>query len=205
MQKQPEMNPYHTLKVSKDAHQDDIKKAYRAFAKILHPDNQDTGNEAEFLIIQKAYDVIGNPIRRKHYDDTGLLEMLPPVEERVPDALASLFNQKVIDVILDETRDDQDKSTGSFLSACVEQIHSDRHMLSITSQGIQQAIDHVVAMQHRLAFSGDDADNVLLKVCEQKIEQMTHQLNMNKDTDELFGAILTALENYSDSYNLLPA
>ena len=198
MQKQPEMNPYHILKVSKDAHQDDIKKAYRALAQTFHPDNQDTGNEDEFLIIQNAYDVIGNPIRRKHYDDTGLLEMLPPVEERAPDALASLFNQKIIDMV-------QNKSTGSFLGTCVEQVKNDRQVLSITSQGIQQAIDHMVEMQHRLTFAGEESENVLLKVCERKIEQMTHQLNMNKDTDALFSAMLKELENYSDSYNRLPA
>jgi DnaJ-class molecular chaperone len=65
---------YQTLGVSKDASDDDIKKAYRSLARKHHPDlNPDNKQaaEAKFKQIQEAYDVIGDPDKRSQYDRFG--------------------------------------------------------------------------------------------------------------------------------------
>ncbi len=63
-------NAYDTLGVSKTASQDEIKKAYRKLARTYHPDKNpgDTAAEERFKEIQGAYDVIGDPDKRKEYD-----------------------------------------------------------------------------------------------------------------------------------------
>ena len=63
-------NLYDILGVSKTASQDEIKKAYRALARKYHPDrNQDDeAAEERFKEIQGAYDVLGDPEKRKEYD-----------------------------------------------------------------------------------------------------------------------------------------
>jgi molecular chaperone DnaJ len=63
---------YKTLGVDKKASQEDIKKAYRKLARKYHPDtNSEPGAEERFKAISEAYDVIGDPEKRKKYDRGG--------------------------------------------------------------------------------------------------------------------------------------
>jgi DnaJ-class molecular chaperone len=63
-------DPYKTLGVSKDAPQDDIRKAYRKLAKENHPDLNPGNAEAEkrFKEISSAYDIVGDEAKRKRFD-----------------------------------------------------------------------------------------------------------------------------------------
>ena len=68
---------YDILGVSKDASQEDIRKAYRALAKKYHPDvSKEENAEAKFKEVQEAYDVLGNEEKRKNYDDSVQLERM---------------------------------------------------------------------------------------------------------------------------------
>jgi molecular chaperone DnaJ len=63
---------YNTLGVDRKASQEDIKKAYRKLARRYHPDtNKDAGAEERFKQISEAYDVLGDPEKRKQYDRGG--------------------------------------------------------------------------------------------------------------------------------------
>ncbi len=63
---------YKTLGVDKKASQEDIKKAYRKLARQYHPDaNKEPGAEDRFKQISEAYDVLGDPEKRKKYDRGG--------------------------------------------------------------------------------------------------------------------------------------
>jgi molecular chaperone DnaJ len=61
---------YKTLGVSKKATDEEIKKAYRKLARKYHPDRNSGDAEAEekFKEISAAYDVLGDPEKRKEYD-----------------------------------------------------------------------------------------------------------------------------------------
>lgn len=62
---------YKELGVGKDASQAEIKKAYRALARANHPDSNpgDTAKHDKFKAVAEAYDVIGDPDKRKKYDE----------------------------------------------------------------------------------------------------------------------------------------
>ncbi len=64
---------YATLGVSKDASQDDIRKAFRKLARKYHPDVAKDKEKAEekFKEINEAYEVLGDPEKRKKYDTLG--------------------------------------------------------------------------------------------------------------------------------------
>jgi len=69
-----EQDYYSILGVTRDASQEEIKRAYLQSAQKLHPDKNKIAGETElFLGVQQAYETLSNPKRRSQYDAT-----LPP-------------------------------------------------------------------------------------------------------------------------------
>ncbi|MEW1696473.1 molecular chaperone DnaJ [Streptomyces sp. NPDC093249] len=70
-----EKDYYKVLGVPKDATEAEIKKAYRKLARENHPDANkgDTKAEGRFKEISEANDVIGDPKKRKEYDEARAL------------------------------------------------------------------------------------------------------------------------------------
>jgi len=69
----PKKDYYQVLGVSRNASQDDIKKAYRKLALQHHPDRNPGNKEAEeqFKEAAEAYEVLGEPEKRRRYDQYG--------------------------------------------------------------------------------------------------------------------------------------
>ena len=61
---------YKLLELSREASQDDIRKAHRKLARKYHPDAnpEDPRAEERFKQIQQAYEVLSNPEKRRRYD-----------------------------------------------------------------------------------------------------------------------------------------
>jgi len=66
-------DPYEILGVSRNATQEEIKRAYRRLAKQYHPDRNpgDKSAEQRFKEVQAAYEVLGDPERKAQYDRFG--------------------------------------------------------------------------------------------------------------------------------------
>jgi curved DNA-binding protein len=64
---------YQTLGVGKTASEKEVKQAYRKLARKFHPDVNpgDKSAEAKFKEINEAYEVLGDPDKRKKYDELG--------------------------------------------------------------------------------------------------------------------------------------
>ena len=63
---------YEILGISRDATDDEIKKAFRQQARQYHPDNKETGNEETFKIVNQAYEILSDPQKRSIYDQYGM-------------------------------------------------------------------------------------------------------------------------------------
>jgi molecular chaperone DnaJ len=70
-------DPYKILGVDRKASQDEIKKAHRRLVRKHHPDRNpgDAAAEEKFKEIQAAYDLVGDPDKRKQYDRGGIFGM----------------------------------------------------------------------------------------------------------------------------------
>jgi len=64
---------YETLGVSRTATPEEIKQAFRKLARVHHPDvaKNKVAGEVKFKEINEAYEVLGDPEKRKRYDELG--------------------------------------------------------------------------------------------------------------------------------------
>lgn len=60
-------DPYATLGVTRNASDEDIRRAFRKLAKELHPDIS-KGNEERFKKVSSAYEILGDAEKRRAYD-----------------------------------------------------------------------------------------------------------------------------------------
>lgn len=85
-------NLYNILGVSPAASGDEIRRAYRALAMRHHPD-RNAGSEARFNAINKAYELLSDPVKRAEYNQSlNNRIILDPAEEALL-LWQSLFNR----------------------------------------------------------------------------------------------------------------
>jgi len=59
---------YDILQISRGASPEVIDAAFKALARIHHPDNKETGSEYRFKELNFAHQVLADPQRRREYD-----------------------------------------------------------------------------------------------------------------------------------------
>jgi hypothetical protein len=69
---------YARLGLQPGAPRADVLAAYRAKARLLHPDVPETGNTAAFVAVKQAYDVLSNQDRRQAYDRAARVAAIQP-------------------------------------------------------------------------------------------------------------------------------
>src|SRR5690349_24042478 len=69
----PERDFYNILGLQRSVSRDEIRKAYRKLARKFHPDINPGNKQAEekFKDLSVAYDVLGDPEKRKLFDEFG--------------------------------------------------------------------------------------------------------------------------------------
>ncbi|OGN80962.1 MAG: hypothetical protein A2X23_10900 [Chloroflexi bacterium GWC2_73_18] len=64
----PVPDPYRLLGLDRSADEREIKRTYRRLAKRYHPDTTSGADVRHFLALQHAYELLGDPLRRREWD-----------------------------------------------------------------------------------------------------------------------------------------
>jgi hypothetical protein len=62
------LNYYEFLQISPSAQEGTIHRVFRYLASLYHPDNPETGDPERFVLLNRAYEVLSNPVKRAAYD-----------------------------------------------------------------------------------------------------------------------------------------
>ncbi len=107
-----EIDHYQALGLTSTATEKQIRKAYKKLCQKYHPD-KDPDNEAHFMRIRKAYDVLMDPQRRAIYDQ-GLRQGINPEEFKT--VLQAMVEKVIQDTLVHISRRAGQGQHSNFLS-----------------------------------------------------------------------------------------
>jgi len=177
---------YEDLGVSKDATQQEIKKAYKGKAHRHHPDKG--GDSETFHAVAFAYSVLSDPKRREKYDKDGTTE-----KQKGPEFHA----EKVIHMWINEILE-QDTLPRDFVQELVDRVSSGRDQLSKAQNQTNFRIKKFKKLLGRVTSESpghtifDNALEKKIRDCEQQLKQIEEQLEISK-------AMEAIIENYNDT------
>lgn len=182
------MNLYQELELPTDSTLEMIKQKYRILASRHHPDK---GGDAEkFKRIQKAYDVLSDPERKKIYDETGKYNINPTTRAQA----FEIISQMVLNIAPNINPETQDL----ILSMKVEVNNMKKaaiHDINVCSAYISN-LNKILARVKRK----DDGENIISGMLHKQLDQRNSELLQFKTKLEICELITEILEDYH--YNI---
>jgi curved DNA-binding protein CbpA len=179
---------YRLLGIKRGASKEDVRKAYRRKAKIVHPDKG--GSAAAFSALTMAHEVLTDPKRRAKYDATG------EVEQAKPDN----FDGSAIEVIAQKLGlliHAEQELTGLDIGALIEQSIRDdiaRRRASIAEQS--RAIERAAKLRARVRRKAEGADNMLARVLDWHERSSKDHIKKNEEAVASMERALEILDGY---------
>ena len=176
------MNYYQVLGVSRDASDEDIKKAYRKLVFAHHPDRNPHKTNADERIreINAAYEIVGDPEKRKSYDRLSWGD-----EPRAAAADPGIILKEMEQKLFDEGR----KELFALLMKDVKRVKAELAIIrerTVAEQGYDSFLESVVTVR-ATEIMGDFITEVMdgrkQRLVEVAVEMMVSQ-GVTKQSDE---------------------
>lgn len=180
-------NLYDVLGVDKNASQEDIKKAYRDKAKENHTDRG--GDNDKMVAINKAWNVLQDPARRKRYDETGE-QTETPFEQKF-----AAFTQDVfVKIVYDAPNVEKSNLIDAFI-AYAEKILEE---MDKQKEDIDDKISRLNKVIKRLKKKkkGKNQNNVIALVLEGNISALTQALHKLEEDIKFIGDCKEVISHY---------
>ena len=178
----PRTNYYEVLGVSREASDEDIKKAYRKLVFQHHPDRNPHKTDAEERIreINVAYEIVGDPEKRRSYDRLSWGD-----ESRAERVDPGIILDEMERKLFDEGR----KELFAILMKDVKRVKVELTLVReqvVAEQGYDSFLEHVVAARASAIvgdFVTDEMDGRKQRLVEVAVEMMVSQ-GVTKRGDE---------------------
>lgn len=179
---------YEILGVGRRATTREIRAAYLAKAKALHPDVG--GDDEEFARVQKAYAILNDQVRRAKYDATGDETETSPLNEQVP-ALTAI-HRMLVQVL------SRDKPMGAGLmlemkDAIRKSDEERKRLLANCRQVVTRCEKHAKSFKRK---KSDDEPNIFEAAMEYHARQASKQIDTIEKELEHSAAALKLLDEY---------
>jgi curved DNA-binding protein CbpA len=180
---------YRVLGVRWDAAQEEIQKAYRQKAKILHPDAG--GSVEAFRDLARAYDVLSDAKRRERYDRTGEVEPILPSNL---DANATEIIAVKLGLFIHAEQDVTAMDVAAFLE---EAIHEDiiQYRTHISNQ--RRAVERVTKLRGRIKRRASGEDNQLARILDWHERSAKYLIRKHEAAVQTMERALQILQDYS--------
>jgi molecular chaperone DnaJ len=167
---------YRVLGVSRDASDDAIKKAYRRLALQHHPDRNPDSTQAQAKIrdLNAAYEVIGDPEKRRTYDRLNWGEEAARDEAADPAVILDEMEQK----LFDEGR----KELFAILMKDVKRIKAELAVIrerTVADQGYDTFKEAII--QERASEIMEEFVTVEMKARKQRLVEVATEILLSQD------------------------
>ena len=180
------MNPYEILSVRRDASAADIKAAYRRMSNRRHPDR--VGGDGKAMAdVNRAYEILGDPEKRKRYDETGSTDQLPPLETR-----ARAIAIEVLNKVIEEAQDHVNFIVTAI--SVVDQVHAKGAYELANARGKLERIQ-----KRRDRIKGPAERNLAAMIFDEKIGKLTQQIASIEAERSALEKAREILSEYSDA------
>lgn len=172
-------DPYAELGIDRSASQEDVKRAHRKRAKKTHPDAG--GTAAAFEKTQRAVMVLGDPKKRRTFDETGRIDEDEPEDTTRSAALQIIqaFIAEALDAYIKNGMAAQyDPRRRPLFEEFREKIRNEMFQIELSSLTGRKVLAFTKDMRTR--FKGDDPAQAIDHAFAQRIAAIEDSLEMAK-------------------------
>jgi curved DNA-binding protein CbpA len=179
------MTLYEELELSPDCSFDDIKQQYRTLAMKYHPDHG--GDVDKFQRIKHAYEVLSDPDRRKHYDETKSTEEFNLKGE----AMTTLAN--IFFAIIPSFNCESD----DLVARMKKEVDSLKEGAKIDIERNKTFIKNLETVKNKLKLKNPNDDNIIMSFLDQQLEFRYKDRNLYEKRIKLSDEMMLVLDKYS--------
>jgi len=190
------MNPYEILELDKNASIEDIKYKYRQLANKYHPDKG--GDTEKFKLINLAYDILTDPIRRQSFDDTGTFFTDTRIVNDAKYKLQELFNTFI---------NPHDPDSQDLIIIMKFELDRRHNYTKERIDAIKKTITKLEKVKSKVKLK-KQTENFLVDLLNQSLDQCQRDLQDTIHEEKVFTYLTYILNNYDysdfDFYEKLP-
>lgn len=179
------MNPYDILEVTPQATEEEIKNKFRTLAQRYHPDRVG-GDEEKFKQINLAYSILSDPIRRKHFDETGQYNINSSIREEAVKNLAGLLTHFINQI---------DPDLQNLIVCMRNDIHREKTLLSSQIPICISSINKLEKFLRKIRKK-KEGENILKAFVASQILSQENNIKTHNKNLEVCDKMLEILEDY---------
>ncbi len=188
-------SPYEELNIRKDASPTEIKRKFREMAKSLHPDHG--GTTDKFDKVRKASNLLQDPVRRLHYDETG--EVLEPSNAKSAHTRArNDLLRLVLEIVKSQQCIDQ-KGDINFIGSLRQSIRGGNEACASQKKNVKATIEYFEKLKIRFSHDGE-GPNLIKEFFESMLREETVRLLSLEEDMKNFKLMDEMIKEYSYEY-----